>query len=209
MQKPPHCLRKVWYTPMQDELKQQKKALRNQILADRAAMPFDVRMAADAAITEQVLALPEYKTAKQVFCYVSMPHEVCTRALLAAILKDGKTLGLPVCDTAVNEMTFYRLDSLSELQAGAYRIPVPPASPDRILLPDDATLMIVPMFAFDAEGYRLGAGGGYYDRYLAAHPIRTLGICYAAQKQTQLPHGEFDKTLNRCVTEQKTEDFYV
>lgn len=193
---------------MQDELKQQKKALRARFLAERAAMHFDRRAAADAAITKAVCASPEYKAAKQVFCYVSMPHEVCTRALLRAVLRDGKILGLPVCDTAHCEMTFYRLDDIKELQSGAYRIPVPPTDDSRILLPDDDTLMIVPMLAFDAEGWRLGAGGGYYDRYLAKYPVQTLGICYADQKQAQLPHGVYDKKLARCVTEQKTEDFY-
>lgn len=207
MQKPLRSSQKVWST-MQDELKQQKQALRARCLAERAAMHFDCRTAADAAITEAVLSSPDYKAAKQIFCYVSMPHEVSTHALLSAILKDGKILGLPVCDTAVSEMTFYRLDDLKELQSGAYRIPVPPTDAERRLLPDAGTLMIVPMLAFDTEGWRLGAGGGYYDRYLAKYPLNTLGICYADQKQTQLPHGPYDIKLTRCVTEQKTEDFY-
>jgi 5-formyltetrahydrofolate cyclo-ligase len=193
---------------MQNELKLQKQTLRAKIVADRVAMPFDRRASADAAITEAVCGSAEYKAAKQIFCYVSMPHEVSTRELLRQILRDGKTLGLPVCDTAVCEMTFYRLDDIKELQSGAYRIPVPPTDAARILVPDEDTLMIVPMLAFDAEGYRLGAGGGYYDRYLAKYPVKTLGICYADQKQTQLPHGEYDKKLARCITEQKTEEFY-
>ena len=105
-------------------------------------------------------------------------------------------------------MQFYRLDALSELRAGAYRIPAPPVSADRLLVPSAETLMIVPMLAFDAAGYRLGAGGGYYDRYLAAHQVQTIGICYADCRMTQLPHDNYDRKLMCCVTEQKTEDFY-
>ena len=81
------------------------------------------------------------------------------------------------------------------------------ACEDRVLLPDADTLMIVPMLAYDAAGYRLGAGGGYYDRYLAKYKIKTLGICYAECRQTQLPHDEYDQKLQSCVTEQKTEEF--
>ncbi|MBR4200066.1 MAG: 5-formyltetrahydrofolate cyclo-ligase [Oscillospiraceae bacterium] len=193
---------------MNKALADEKKALRRQILQQRAAMSFELRAAADAAITAAVLRHPFYQAAKQVFCYVSMPHEVSTRTLLAEILSSGRTLGLPVCDPLRNEMTFYRLDSLKELTQGAYRIPVPPASEDRILLPDADTLMILPMLSFDNAGRRLGAGGGYYDRYLANNQIKTLGICYADCKLAQLPHDAHDQRLMCCVTEQKTEDFY-
>lgn len=186
----------------------EKKALRRALMARRAAMPFDRRAAADAAITEAVLAHPAYQAAKQVFCYVSMPHEVSTRALLTAILKDGKTLGLPVCNTADSTMTFYRLEALGELKTGEYRIPVPPVSAERRLEHSKETLMIVPMLGFDAEGHRLGAGGGYYDRWLGTYQTQTLGICYADCRMEQLPHEAFDQKLMCCVTEQKTEDFY-
>lgn len=192
---------------MMQTVKEQKAALRRQFFAARAEMPFDRRGAADAVITEAILNLPAYKAAKRIFCYVSMPHEISTRTLLDAILCCGKTLGLPVCDTVRREMCFYRLDARSELRTGAYRIPVPPVSEDRILLPDAETLMIVPMLAFDAEGRRLGAGGGYYDRYLAKYPVKTVGICYADCRMTQLPHDAFDIKMDCCVTEQKTEEF--
>ncbi|MBQ9907833.1 MAG: 5-formyltetrahydrofolate cyclo-ligase [Oscillospiraceae bacterium] len=193
---------------MSTEIAEEKKALRRMLFQARSEMPFDSRGAADRKIAEAVLQHPAYKQAKQIFCYVSMPHEVSTRTLLSAALNDGKILGLPVCEPATCTMTFYRLDALSELKAGAFRIPVPPVSEDRILLPDEDTLMIVPMLAFDAEGYRLGAGGGYYDRYLEKYQIRTLGICYAACRQTALPHDATDRRLEACITEQKTEDFY-
>ena len=186
----------------------EKKALRRAIFQARSEMPFDSRLAADRKITEAVLHHPAYQSAKQVFCYVSMPHEVGTRALLSAVLQDGKLLGLPVCEPETSTMTFYRLDALSELQAGAFRIPAPPVAEDRILIPDADTLMIVPMLAYDAAGYRLGAGGGYYDRSLAKYQVRTLGICYADCRQTQLPHDAYDRRLESCITEQKTEDFY-
>lgn len=192
---------------MSSGISQEKRALRQKMLALRQEMPFAERQQADAAITARVLSSAAFAAAKQVFAYVSMPHEVDTSALLESCLRAGKTLGLPICDTLTHEMHFYRLDSLSELQTGAYRIPVPPDSADRRLLPDRDTLILVPMLAFDAEGYRLGAGGGYYDRYLAAHPVRTAGLCYAACRTAQLPRDLYDLPLECCITEQTTEDF--
>ena len=186
----------------------QKKELRAAVMQQRKAMSLAFRREADRLIAEALLRHPAYRAAKQVFAYVSMPHEVGTRAILEAVLDDGKTLGLPVCTPETSGMQFYRLDALSELGAGAYRIPVPPASVDRLLEPSAETLMIVPMLAFDEAGYRLGAGGGYYDRYLAAHSVQAVRICYADCRMTQLPHDNYDRKLLCCVTEQKTEDFY-
>ena len=186
----------------------EKKTLRAAMMSQRHAMSVAFRREADRAIAEAVKRHPAYEAASQVFAYVSMPHEVGTRAILEAVLADGKALGLPVCEPETCGMQFYRLEALSELKAGAYRIPVPPVTAERLLLPAEDTLVIVPMLAYDAAGYRLGAGGGYYDRFLAANPVHTVGICYADCRMTQLPHGMYDRKLECCVTEQKTEDFY-
>lgn len=193
---------------MSAEIRLQKKDLRAEMMAKRRAMPSAQREAADCAITEAVLRHPAYRAAKQVFAYVSMPHEVGTNMLLDSALAAGKIIGLPVCTPETREMKFYCLHARAELRKGAYRIPIPPVSEDRLLIPDAETLVIVPMLAFDAEGYRLGAGGGYYDRFLSAQPVRTIGICYADCRLTQLPHDANDQRIACCVTEQKTEDFY-
>lgn len=185
----------------------EKQTLRTEMLRLRKAMAPALRQKADDAIAEAVLRDPRFQHAAQIFAYVSMPHEVGTARLLEACLSAGKTLGLPVCDTKTHTMQFYRLDALSELHAGAYRIPIPPVSEARLLMPDEHTLMLVPMLAFDGSGDRLGAGGGFYDRYLAAHPVETLGLCYAACRLPALPHGAYDMRIARCITEQTTEEF--
>ncbi len=184
-----------------------KTALRDAMLQKRKAMPFDIRAAADEAIAKRVLQSREYESANRVFAYVSMPHEVHTRYLLGEILADGKQLALPVCDTYRHTMQFYLLRSMDELKSGAYRIPVPPVSPERCVQPDAATLMLLPMLAFDAQGYRLGAGGGYYDRYLALYSPVTMGLCYADCFVQSLPRNEYDRRMLCCATEQRMEVF--
>lgn len=189
-------------------LSEQKRALRAEMIRRRREMPLPARAAADAAITAAVLAHPLFASAMQVFCYVSMPHEVSTEALIRACLSSGRTLGLPVCDPAKRQMTFYRLDDPAELTEGAYRIPVPPQTADRVLTADADTLVIVPMFAFDGDGFRLGQGGGYYDRWLSRNPVPALGICYENGRTETLPHGQYDRALRYLITEHKSEDYY-
>ncbi|MCQ2417428.1 MAG: 5-formyltetrahydrofolate cyclo-ligase [Oscillospiraceae bacterium] len=194
---------------MSFQIQEQKQTLRKEMLKLRRNMTVEQRFAADEKIMQGVCSHPLYQKCRQVFAYVSMPHEINTYPLLERILKDGKQLGLPVCDTKKHEMQFYRLDALAELQDGAYHIPVPPISEERLMTANQDTLMIVPMLAYDSEGYRLGAGGGYYDRFLSSCQLHTIGICYAECRQEHLPHDAYDKTLLFCVTEQVTEDFYV
>ncbi|MBR6760966.1 MAG: 5-formyltetrahydrofolate cyclo-ligase [Oscillospiraceae bacterium] len=186
----------------------QKNALRAQMMQRRKEMPFDIRAAADDAIAQQVLESRSFAKATWIFAYVSMPHEVYTRWLLGECLAKGKRLALPVCDTYAHTMQFYELCSMEELRSGAYRIPVPPTAIERRVIPNAASLMLVPMLAFDAQGYRLGAGGGYYDRYLAQYPIETMGLCYASGFVEALPHDSYDRRLQCCVTEQGTEVFH-
>lgn len=188
---------------------EQKNQLRQQMRQIRRAMPPEKREAADKAICEAVLAHPDFMRAKQIFAYVAMPIEVQTKGILEACLAMGKTLALPVCETASHAMTFYRLDDMAELTAGAYNIPVPPVSAARVCTPDAETLVLLPMTAYDAQGYRLGAGGGYYDRFFAQYPfLRTLGICYADCFAEVLPHDEYDQKMQACITENGLEDFH-
>ena len=187
----------------------EKKLLRQEMMRRRAEMLPAARHAADEAICRNVLEHPAFAAAKQVFAYVAMPHEVRTQELLAACLEAGKILALPVCDTNTHTMTFYRLDHMEELTEGAYRIPVPPVSPERICNAGCDTLMLLPMLAYDADGYRLGAGGGYYDRFLATHTdVKTIGLCYADCRAKSLPQDAYDKKMQTLVTEKGTEDFH-
>lgn len=190
-----------------NDVNMNKAALRAEMMQRRKNMPFDLRAAADEAILRQVLESDAFAQASRIFAYVSMPHEVHTRFLLGECLARGKQLALPVCDTFTHTMQFYTLYSMDELRGGAYRIPVPPSAPQRCVQPDAATLMLLPMLAFDAQGYRLGAGGGYYDRYLSIYSPQTMGLCYADCFVPALPHDRYDCRMQCCVTEQRMEVF--
>jgi 5-formyltetrahydrofolate cyclo-ligase len=85
--------------------------------------------------------------------------------------------------------------------AGVWNIPMPPEAAAEIF-PD---VVLVPMLAFDKQGYRLGYGGGFYDRTLrqlrARKSIEAIGIAYAAQEIPKVPHGEHDEPLDWILTE--------
>ena len=119
----------------------------------------------------RILNEPGYQSAKSVFCYVSIKKEPDTRALLQKILHDGKRLCVPRCKPD-GSMEAVPVNSLDDLQKGLFGIPEPPQEIAPVSS-DEIDLMIVPALGADKEGYRLGQGKGYYDRYLKG---RTAGI---------------------------------
>ena len=97
-------------------------------------------------------------------------------------------------------MDFFYVDKLSEMEKGRFGICEPKPTLPRVVDFSDA-LMLVPAMSFDRRGFRLGYGGGYYDRFLEAHPVRTVGITYEMFMVEALPHDEYDKAVNQIATE--------
>lgn len=181
-----------------DEAQAYKCELRAKYRRMRRALDLAERGGWDAAIAETVAALPEYAAADSLLCYVSTAEEVSTRAILERALKDGLPVAAPVC--VGRTMVFRRFRSLGELAPGYMGI-LTPGEKCAEARAGGRTLCVVPGLAFDREGYRLGYGGGYYDRFLADFPGVTVGLCYEALRADHLPRGAFDIPVGRVVTE--------
>lgn len=180
-------------------LREEKNALRR-ALRERAAELSDAyRQSADAAIRRAVLASGAWHDARTVFAYVSMWTEPDTRALLSDALAAGKALYVPLC-RADGTMEAVRVRSLAELRPGLRNIPEPPADAER-LGEGRVDLALVPCVSVTRDGCRLGHGAGYYDRFLALHPCRTLCLCYEALLSGRVPTDEHDVTMDAVATE--------
>lgn len=156
-----------------------KKALRRRYTKVRDAIPPERRAAYDLAIFGHVTASVPYKKARMLLSYVSMRSEPDTTALLERARQDGKQVAVPRCVEGTREMRFYLIRSLADLMPGYYGVREP--DPERCAEPAglEGSLCLVPGLVFDGGGYRLGYGGGYYDRFLAAAPgVTAMGLCY-------------------------------
>ncbi len=144
-----------------------KHTLRRQVQAQKKQLTKEQITACSLELTQQVLALPEYKAAKSIYSYLPYNQEIDTYPLLRQAQKDGKRVAVPkVLEQGV--MAFLWLDDLTATLPGYYTIPEPVA--DGPEADDDRALMILPGLAFDRSGARCGYGGGFYDRYLESHP---------------------------------------
>ena len=160
----------------------EKDALRAQIRqAKRALTPAQIA-SASAELAAALRRHPLYRQARSLYGYLSYNQEVETHALLLQAQRDGKRVAVPKV-TGPGEMVFYWLDELTQVAPGYCGIPEPDGS--QPAADDDTALVLTPGLAFDRQGHRMGYGGGFYDRYLAAHPHPTIALCYDFQL---LPH---------------------
>lgn len=180
-------------------MNEEKKRLRAEIRADLKMWSREALAQSDRQIIRRVLELPEFQAAQRIFAYYSVSPEPDTHAVIAAALDQGKTVALPVTEGS-GVMHFARLDAA--LVAGRYGIPEPDALAPRVT-PQAGDVLLVPAMAFDYAGYRLGRGGGYYDRYLAETACCTVGLARAAFLYETLPRAWNDLPVSIVVSEKE------
>ena len=176
-----------------------KKELRKAVRKTISELDAGYLSESDKGVLKNVLSLSEVKEANVILLYYSVGREVDTRAMIDELYSLGKTIALPICQPE-GIMSFYTYNGRMT-KDGFYGIPVP--EDGRELNPAPGTVMIVPALAFDNEGFRLGQGGGYYDRYLASHELFAVGVGREELLLDKTPTDAYDIPVNVLVTEKK------
>ncbi len=180
-----------------------KKALRAAAAERRAALDAGLRAAAARAVARHVLDSVPLAPGAVVSGYWPMGDELDLRPLLAELDARGHPCCLPVVVGRARPLVFRAWRPGAPLEAAAFGTRVPPAdAPERV-----PAVLLVPLLAFDDAGYRIGYGGGFYDRTLArlraADPATcAVGVAFAAQRVAAVPRGETDERLDWIVTEE-------
>lgn len=186
---------------MTDKIYTEKNDLRAFFKAFRTSLSKEEKTRLDRRIAERFLTLPQYREAKTVLFYVSLPLEIDTFSLMAQAFSDGKTVAAPRCVPGTREMEFYILRDMHDLAPGAFGVSEPNADACEKLTDLSRGLCVVPALGFARDGYRLGYGKGYYDRFLARFLGRTVGLVYDACLKERLPHDNFDCRVRQILTE--------
>lgn len=158
------------------------------------------RAAASQVITAKVAALPEFRAAKVVALYANLASEPATRALFQTTTCQ---VVFPRVKAESWQIDFYQVRAWEELKPGKFDVLEPDPERCAKVNLDEINFILVPGVAFDRNGMRLGRGGGFYDRLLAALPrrARRVGVFFSCQESTQLPHEPHDEPLDLIITE--------
>jgi len=180
----------------------EKERLRSRIRALRRQTGSSWRALASAAVISRLETLPIFQRAQVVETYVALRHEVDTHELIRRLLCAGKQVAAPKVETG-NELQQYFIKAFSELHPGAFGILEPRPDPNRLAPPEQFDLVLVPGLAFDRAGHRLGAGKGYYDRFLAQIKAPKIALAFAFQIVAQIPLEAHDQQVDVIVTEKE------
>lgn len=195
-----------------------KKALRAHFSALRNALSGEARAAAETAIREKLFSLEAFGNAPLVCGYMSMRGEIDLMPIWRSAAAAGKGYALPVTvtDTKEGQMIFRRTAGFSPEALIPARFGVlEPSAACPVLSPADfaGAVILVPGLAFDEAGFRIGYGGGYYDRFLAALraarvPAVTVGLAFSVCRAEKLPHDPYDIPVDLIIDERRITEIH-
>jgi 5-formyltetrahydrofolate cyclo-ligase len=186
--------------PIRSDLDTQKRAARAAAAAVRTAAHRARKDIAPLALARTGLDFTNLPPGLIVSGFFPFKSEIDVLPLLARLDSEGWVTALPIVVAERQPLVFRQWAPGQETVPGIWDIPMPPAEAAEV----DPDVLLVPLLAFDKAGYRLGYGGGYYDRTLARlralKDVTAIGICYAEQEVPRVPHGPGDEPLDFILT---------
>lgn len=157
-------------------------------------------------IAKLVFESSDFKKSKTIMIYMSFGSEVDTKKIFDRILSEKKVLAVPVCDVDTCMMRVFIINSYKQLSEGSYGILEPSThlienGDIRQIQKNEVDLVIVPGLGFDKNGYRIGYGKGYYDRFLRDFCGKTIGLCFKECFCDTIYHDEFDIYVDKVFVD--------
>ncbi|WP_027179737.1 5-formyltetrahydrofolate cyclo-ligase [Maridesulfovibrio bastinii] len=185
-----------------------KEKLRKKLLCERAGLSSQQAFDKSESVVNSVKKLKAWAEAAEVLLYWPVRNEVDVRPLARSLWERGARVLLPCCRSdSPGEMDIGIVRAESDLVDGAYSIKEPDRSSCEFPQYVSPDIIIVPGVGFDRHGFRIGFGGGYYDRFLSRPEIATcliVGVCYDFQIIESVPVENWDKPVHALCTEGET-----
>lgn len=178
-----------------------KKNLRESMLKELAQLNDSERIATSKQLHEMLFQSKFWKNAETVGIYLSFGNEWDTRSIVAEAFKLGKKIAIPKTDPKTKTMDFYEITEEWQVRKGHFGILEPIVEEARFVDKDEIDLLVVPGLIFSKDGYRIGYGGGYYDRFLIDFIHPTVSLVSKTQLRETLPINHYDLPVNYLITE--------
>ena len=185
-----------------NEIILQKKNLRKILTAKRSLINKNITQEFNIAGFNKLIASIEFSKVECIGSFMSIRSEISTYQLNKAIIKMKKKLAFPIIQDNSRELIFKSINSDKNFKLGRFNIPEP-GNDSMEITPQ---IFFVPCLGFDLYGYRIGYGGGFYDKTFAKLKklnllFYTVGFAYDEQKENKLPIEKFDYKLDFVLTE--------
>ncbi len=185
-------------------IKAYKTNLRKEIKHKRNLFTNEQKEEIFTKISSNIYSLKSYNNADTILIFVSFDGEIDTHRIINHSLEAGKRVAVPRCVEGTREMQFYYINSFDDLKSANYGILEPEPNKEMLYTENSENhLMIAPCLSCDESGYRLGYGGGYYDRYLENFKGKTAVVVFEELILKKFWRGKFDIPCNIIVSEQK------
>jgi 5-formyltetrahydrofolate cyclo-ligase len=175
-----------------------RKKIKNLLLS----MEVNDRMVLSEKIAVQLFKTKQWQDSSCIGITVSRKFELDTSFIIEKAWKEGKTVCVPRCYSNDKKMEFRKLSAFGDLENVYMDLYEPIIEKTEDIPKKKMDLLIVPGLVFDKKGYRIGYGGGYYDRFLHDYQGSTLSIAYSFQTADELPIEEFDVPVEQIITEE-------
>ncbi|MBN1898088.1 MAG: 5-formyltetrahydrofolate cyclo-ligase [Spirochaetes bacterium] len=179
-------------------MKDQKQLLRKEIKVRMEKLSKRERIEKEHQIYRNLFAMAKFKKSVHILSYVSFKNEVDTKYIIQRSIEEGKKVYVPRVDEDTNELKICALSSFKELKKGYRGIPEPINEP---VEKEKFDLILVPGLAFDPNGFRLGRGEGYFDKYLDKVKGFKVGLGFFLQIVEKIPVEGHDIKMNMIITE--------
>lgn len=180
-----------------------KKDLRKQMIGSLQQLSEQQYAKQSAIIQQKLVELPLFQEAKTIGVTISRFPEVDTLQLIETCWSLGKEVVVPRCHIKDRRMDFYRIENFDTLETVYIDLREPKEDPEQWIHPDQIDLLIVPGVVYGKSGYRIGFGGGYYDRFLVGFKGQTLSLAFDQQLIEKVPFDAHDIPVPLIITDKK------
>lgn len=186
-----------------------KKKIRDEILFKRNNLSEAEHSDLSKKIMENFLNSDAYKKSKNIMAFINFGTEPSMQELIEHIISEGKIISIPITFKEEKKILPSRMISFNDLEKGVYGILTPKQDKIDYIDPLHLDLVITPGVAFDMKGYRIGYGGGYYDRFFEKYAkIYRMGYAFSFQViDGEVPRNDTDLPIDSLVSDEKIIQF--
>jgi 5-formyltetrahydrofolate cyclo-ligase len=163
----------------------------------------DEKVQLDQQILDHLYTYEPYLKAETIGLTVAKKDEINTKKIIEKAWTCKKRVAVPKCNPETKQMTFHYLTAWDQLESVYFGLEEPRPDETEICPPEEIDLLLVPGLIFDRSGFRIGFGGGFYDRYLKRYKNATVSLAYHFQLVEKVPTETFDLPVETIITDEQ------